>query len=97
MAFPTAERAKQLWIKGRSFSVARLVGDKYGPELPDASLALIVFRLAPQAYHRFHMPVDGVIGSPHWIDGQYYTVNPMAIRSSIDVYGEKYVCHHASY
>ena len=39
-------------------------------------------------YHRFHSPVDGVIGKSTFIDGQYYTVNPQAIRTTLDVYGE---------
>ena len=47
-----------------------------------------MFRLAPQDYHRFHVPVDGTIGEITAIEGQYYTVNPMAIRSALDVYGE---------
>ncbi len=38
--------------------------------------------------HRFHIPVDGVMGAPKTIAGEYYTVNPMAIRSALDVYGE---------
>ena len=50
--------------------------------------ALGIFRLAPQDYHRFHIPVDGVLGTPKTIEGEYYTVNPMAIRSALDVYGE---------
>ena len=47
-----------------------------------------IFRLAPQDYHRFHIPVDGIMGEPKLIAGEYYTVNPMAIRSALDVYGE---------
>lgn len=39
-------------------------------------------------YHRYHSPVDGVIGKPTRIEGQYYTVNPQAIRTTLDVYGE---------
>ena len=31
------------------------------------------FRLAPQDYHRFHSPIDGVVGDVHDIPGQYYT------------------------
>lgn len=32
--------------------------------------------------------MDGILGEPKLIKGEYYTVNPMAIRSALDVYGE---------
>lgn len=32
-------------------------------------------------FKRFHFPVDGRIGENKPIPGDYYTVNPMAIRS----------------
>lgn len=89
IVFQSVEQATQLWIKGRDFSIVRLLGDRYAKERPQSETpAVLVFRLAPQDYHRFHAPVDGVVGEPHWISGEYYTVNPMAIRSTIDVYGE---------
>jgi phosphatidylserine decarboxylase len=50
--------------------------------------SLAIFRLAPQDYHRFHIPANGVFGEPKKIEGAYYTVNPIAIRSTLDVYGE---------
>lgn len=87
LAFPSVERATQLWIKGRQFTVDKLLGAAAAQHLP-SRCALTIFRLAPQDYHRFHSPVDGRIGTPTYIDGEYYTVNPMAIRSAIDVYGE---------
>lgn len=81
--------AQSIWVKGREFTIERLLGNAY-PE--DASRytngALGIFRLAPQDYHRFHIPVDGTMGEPRMIEGEYYTVNPMAIRSTLDVYGE---------
>ena len=89
VVFNRIETATNVWIKGREFSVKRLLGDAY-PE--DASRyeggALGIFRLAPQDYHRFHIPVDGVMREPRTIAGEYYTVNPMAIRSALDVYSE---------
>lgn len=90
MVFNRIDRATQLWIKGRQFSVDKLLGGKVSQKTwPDTtSLALAIFRLAPQDYHRFHAPVDGVVGEMTRISGEYYTVNPMAIRSAIDVYGE---------
>ncbi|KAJ5623444.1 hypothetical protein N7490_012049 [Penicillium lividum] len=89
VVYDRMDEATGIWVKGREFSVERLLGTAY-PE--DAARyqngALGVFRLAPQDYHRFHVPVDGVMGEPKTIEGEYYTVNPMAIRSALDVYGE---------
>ncbi|KAH7255788.1 phosphatidylserine decarboxylase-domain-containing protein [Fusarium redolens] len=89
VVFNSITTATKIWVKGREFNMKRLLGDAY-PE--DVSRfeggALGIFRLAPQDYHRFHIPVDGVMGKPKTIEGEYYTVNPMAIRSALDVYGE---------
>jgi phosphatidylserine decarboxylase len=89
VVFNTLETAQKIWVKGRDFTVEHLLGNAY-PE--DAKRytngALGIFRLAPQDYHRFHIPVDGVMGEAKLIEGEYYTVNPMAIRSGLDVYGE---------
>jgi phosphatidylserine decarboxylase len=89
VVFNRMDEATKIWVKGREFSIERLLGNAY-PE--DAKRytngALGIFRLAPQDYHRFHIPVDGKMGTPKTIEGEYYTVNPMAIRSALDVYGE---------
>ncbi|KAF8836809.1 hypothetical protein BDN67DRAFT_910414 [Paxillus ammoniavirescens] len=89
MVFETVSEATRLWIKGREFTVARLLGDAYRDEAERyTGGALAIFRLAPQDYHRFHVPVNGTIGHMTDISGEYYTVNPQAIRSALDVYGE---------
>lgn len=89
VVFAMMEDATQIWVKGRDYSVEKLLGDAYPLDAKRyRNGALGIFRLAPQDYHRFHIPVDGVMGTPKLIDGEYYTVNPMAIRSALDVYGE---------
>jgi hypothetical protein len=76
MVFETVSEATKLWIKGREFSVARLLGDVYRDEAEKyVGGALAIFRLAPQDYHRFHVPVDGRIGEMRDVKGEYYTVN----------------------
>ncbi|KAF2466049.1 uncharacterized protein BDR25DRAFT_306271 [Lindgomyces ingoldianus] len=89
VVFNTLDQAQAIWVKGREFTLQRLLGDAY----PDDAKRYVggslgIMRLAPQDYHRFHIPVDGVMGEPKTIEGEYYTVNPMAIRSALDVYGE---------
>lgn len=89
VVFNRLEDAQRIWVKGREFSVERLLGDAYPQDAKRyKNGALGIFRLAPQDYHRFHIPVDGTMDEPKLLDGEYYTVNPMAIRSALDVYGE---------
>ncbi|CAM1501054.1 Fc.00g102160.m01.CDS01 [Cosmosporella sp. VM-42] len=89
VVFNTLTQATKIWVKGREFNMKRLLGDAYPEDVNRfEGGALGIFRLAPQDYHRFHIPVDGVMGKPKTIEGEYYTVNPMAIRSALDVYGE---------
>lgn len=89
VVFNRMDDATKIWVKGREFSIERLLGNAYPQDAERYKTgALGIFRLAPQDYHRFHIPVDGVMGTPKTIEGEYYTVNPMAIRSALDVYGE---------
>ena len=77
MTFETVSEATRLWIKGREFSVARLLGDSYkGQAEKYNGGALAIFRLAPQDYHGLgHSPVNGTIGPMTHISGEHYTVN----------------------
>ncbi|KAL1952590.1 hypothetical protein VTO42DRAFT_4705 [Malbranchea cinnamomea] len=89
VVFDRIDDATKIWVKGREFSIERLLGKAYPEDVARyRNGSLGIFRLAPQDYHRFHIPVDGVLGTPKLIEGEYYTVNPMAIRSALDVYGE---------
>ena len=89
VVFNTIDDATRIWVKGRDYSLEKLFGEAYPLEAKRyKGGSMGIFRLAPQDYHRFHIPVDGTLGTPKTIDGDYYTVNPMAIRSALDVYGE---------
>jgi phosphatidylserine decarboxylase len=89
VVFDRIDEATKIWIKGREFSVERLLAKAYPEDTKRYKDGAVgIFRLAPQDYHRFHVPVDGVLATPKTIEGEYYTVNPMAIRSALDVYGE---------
>ncbi len=69
-------------IKGMRFDVAAFLQDtllarkfRHG--------SLIVVRLAPVDYHRFHFPVDGTVILRKPIEGTYYSVNPLALRKKV--------------
>ncbi|KAJ7968149.1 Phosphatidylserine decarboxylase proenzyme 2 [Quillaja saponaria] len=80
MAFQTVDDSLRFWIKGRKFSIQGLLGK----ELCSSAFVdgtMVIFRLAPQDYHRFHFPVSGIIEQSIDIPGCLYTVNPIAVNS----------------
>ena len=48
--------------------------------------ALLIIRLAPVDYHRFHFPLSGNISVNKKIDGDYYSVNPFALRKKAEIF-----------
>uniref|UniRef100_A0A0E0CD78 Phosphatidylserine decarboxylase proenzyme 2 n=1 Tax=Oryza meridionalis TaxID=40149 RepID=A0A0E0CD78_9ORYZ len=78
--FSSVDESTRLWIKGRKFSIEGLLGkDVHSDALCNGSL--VIFRLAPQDYHRFHVPVSGTMEKFVEIPGCLYTVNPIAVNS----------------
>ncbi|XP_021900034.1 phosphatidylserine decarboxylase proenzyme 3-like, partial [Carica papaya] len=65
---------------GRKFSILGLLGEEtcYNAFIDGT---VVIFRLAPQDYHRFHVPVSGIIERFVNIPGCLYTVNPIAVNS----------------
>ncbi len=88
--FPSVQTATEIWIKGAGFSITRLLGGDTAMGTEFADCSVIVHRLAPQDYHRWHVPVTGKIVGFVQVKqpGNLYTVNPMAVRSPVDVFGD---------
>ncbi|KAI4840285.1 hypothetical protein E4T44_07952 [Aureobasidium sp. EXF-8845] len=88
-AFPTINLATKYWIKGYGFTVSKLLNsDSLASTFDNGSI--VIARLAPQDYHRWHSPVSGTVESITEISGAYYTVNPQAINEAgtLDVFCE---------
>ncbi|XP_037416012.1 phosphatidylserine decarboxylase proenzyme 2-like [Triticum dicoccoides] len=80
MAYSSVDESTRFWIKGRKFSIEGLLGaDAHHNAFKNGSL--VIFRLAPQDYHRFHVPVSGTVEKFVEIPGCLYTVNPIAVNS----------------
>ena len=71
-------------IKGFRFDVSSFLNN---PALAQKYRdgALLVIRLAPVDYHRFHFPVSGNLTSNMEIEGDYYSVNPIALRKKAEI------------
>ncbi|KAF8473437.1 phosphatidylserine decarboxylase-domain-containing protein [Kalaharituber pfeilii] len=84
VVYDTVPHARSIWIKGHNFTIKNLIqDDTEWQRWHNGSVAS--FRLSPQDYHRFHSPVTGRIKWCKRIAGDYYGVDPICIRSDIDV------------
>lgn len=89
LAFPDVDAADGFYVKGSTFSLADLFGEsglpKEGCPLAKqfAGGALLISRLCPVDYHRFHFPAAGIPGEPRSVPGWLYSVSPLALRRNI--------------
>jgi phosphatidylserine decarboxylase len=72
-------------VKGKKFELDTLLGQ--------ASLAqeyreghMMIARLCPTDYHRFHFPCACLPGPTQVINGRLYSVNPLAIKRNIQIF-----------
>lgn len=65
-------------VKGITYSLKELLGDSNVAKEYDGGTCLI-FRLCPTDYHRYHFIDSGIPGPNHFIRGNYYSVNPIAV------------------
>lgn len=81
--------SQKYWIKGYGFTLEKLLGSSQLAQHFDQG-SLVIARLAPQDYHRWHSPVAGTVESINEIPGTYYTVNPQAVNEpgTVDVFCE---------
>jgi phosphatidylserine decarboxylase len=87
MVFENVCLAHTLWIKGRNFTLRRLLKSKTRAEYYKGA-SIVLCRLAPQDYHRFHFPVGGKYTVTRHIKGGYISVQPQVVRSKRDVLTE---------
>jgi phosphatidylserine decarboxylase len=82
LAFGDLKAVPGFYVKGATFTMAELLGDA-ATAAPFEGGAMLISRLCPVDYHRFHFPVDGNPGEPRRIDGWLYSVSPVALRHNL--------------
>jgi phosphatidylserine decarboxylase len=84
LAFPDAGAADGFYVKGSRFTLAELFGpDNPGLAEEFSGAAMLISRLCPVDYHRFHFPVAGVPGETGRVAGWLYSVHPIALRRNV--------------
>ncbi len=82
LAFAKASEITSVFVKGQKFDIAGLLG------CPDLARKyedgpLILSRLCPVDYHRFHFPCAGTPGETRLINGPLFSVSPLALRQRL--------------
>lgn len=82
LAFPDVDKAEGFYVKGAKFTLAELLGDG-DLAARFAGGSMLISRLCPSDYHRFHFPVSGIPSEARLVDGPLFSVSPIALRRNI--------------
>lgn len=78
LAFENIADLNAFFVKGRRFTLEKFLNNKkLASQYKNASL--LILRLAPNDYHRFHFPYSGTPSKAKKIRGRYYSVSPYAV------------------
>jgi len=82
LGFQNASQIEGIFVKGQVLDLKSLIRDdqlaaKY------ARGSMVMSRLCPVDYHRFHFPVAGVPTRPEILNGPLFSVSPIALRRNI--------------
>ena len=80
-------KIERIFVKGQNFNLSALFqSDKLAHRYREGTL--VISRLCPVDYHRFHFPVSGIASKPSLINGSLSSVNPIALRKNISIFWE---------
>lgn len=89
LAFQDVDVADGYYVKGEKFRFSQLLDEETYPEtqreltLRYRGGTMVISRLCPIDYHRFHFPVAGVPTEARLLEGSLYSVSPIALRRNV--------------
>ncbi len=85
--FPDLSRTNAFYVKGQEFDLASFLRETaLAHRLGSGSM--VIARLCPTDYHRFHFPCEGVADLARPIEGSLFSVNPIALRKKLNILWE---------
>lgn len=82
--FPKIDEATFFGVKGAMFNLARLLQDEALAQQYIGG-SMVIARLAPCDYHRFHFPCSCLAKQAVPIKGPLYSVNPLALKRKLSI------------
>jgi phosphatidylserine decarboxylase len=87
LVYPEIDKVDGFLIKGQKFKVEEFLKDEtFCQKYADGSM--VIARLCPTDYHRFHFPFNCVPQIPRLINGSLFSVNPIALKRNIHIFSE---------
>ena len=83
LGFQNLAETPGIFVKGKVFKLEKLCGSAEVAR-PYREGTIVLSRLCPVDYHRYHFPVSGTPGASQLINGPLYSVNPLALRRNIN-------------
>ena len=87
LAIADVSAADSFYIKGQRFDLAKFLGSaELAAEFEGGSM--LISRLCPVDYHRYHFPVSGKAGAARILEGSLRSVSPLALRRKLSILWE---------
>lgn len=87
LVYPNVDEAQGFFVKGQKFCLSTFLQN---PVLARrfAGGSMVIARLCPTDYHRFHFPCEAIADRPKLINGFLFSVNPIALRKNLSILWE---------
>lgn len=85
LAFEKVGEDQAFPVKGRDLTAEAILGDAERAR-PFLGGAVLIARLCPTDYHRFHFPDDGTVHAAYRVPGHLHSVNPLSLKRRSDIF-----------
>ena len=87
LVYPHIDKSDGFLVKGKKFSLEEFL-QSHELACRYANGSMVIARLCPTDYHRFHFPCNCLPSSTELLNGFLYSVNPIALRKKIEIFSE---------
>lgn len=87
LAISNVNAADAFYIKGQRFDLRAFLADDALTQAFEGG-SMLISRLCPVDYHRYHFAVSGIAEAPVIINGPLYSVSPLALRRNLAILWE---------
>lgn len=82
LGFSNTRDIQGVFVKGQQFDIDQLIANPVLSKRYEGG-SLVLSRLCPVDYHRFHFPVSGTAGATRMINGPLFSVSPIALARNL--------------